>query len=351
MITQRAKARSILKKKLMQLSTRADERKQIDILFSNRCLFRCGHCFHWTNKNYLDSLKLGQWLSFLEDLSGVYGTEVELNLGGDGMALLNPYVFPILKKSSSLGFYTALNSNGFLINNSLLQRLAESGLDKLSMSLDFPDPTKHDMHRGVRYAYDHVLNILDYIKGKNFNLVIQLNCVIMAGNLDEIIDLAEFVQGNSQVDTLIFQAISHPMSIKYEKHWYRSARFRHLWPSDKQKVNEVLDRLIELKRQGSKISNPISQLIAFKKYFMDPEKCITGLKCNVRDIGLHVFNEGRTKVCPFKDSIGSIKDGTIKDLLGSDQAKRVNEQMDNCSDNCHQLINCKFTDDSVFNMF
>ncbi len=346
------RAKNRLKQKLIHIYEKESnqKRKRLDLLFIHRCLFKCKHCFHWKKKNHHDSFELEDWMKLLDDSLVIYGNNVEVNIGGDGMALLNKYLIPLIKKSNENGFYTILNTNGYLINNMILKNLIDAGLDSISVSLDFKAAEKHDKHRGVKGSYNHLMKIFDYVKTFDYNITIVINCVIMKPNLLELVDIVKLVNDLETIDCINFQAITHPFGVEQQEFWYKSIKYGHLWPEDTLKIIEVIDTLINLKKTGSKISNPNSQLQAFKRYFLDPDKCISGLKCNVQDIGLHVFNDGLISICPYKENIGTLKKDSIMNLVSSKQAKKVYEQMNNCSKNCHQLINCKFQDDTLFSV-
>jgi sulfatase maturation enzyme AslB (radical SAM superfamily) len=347
------KSRNRLKKKIEYIyELEANPpRKRIDLLIAHRCLFRCKHCFLWKKETHFDSFRLNDWLSVLDDTLKLYGTNVEISLGGDGMALLNGDIIPIIERATQNGFSTLLNTNGYLVNNVILKRLAQAGLKTIVMSLDYVTPERHDKHRGVEGSFEHVMRILDYINEYHYKMGVMFNCVIMRDNLDELLDLVKFVE-KLKIAHIYFQAITHPMGVPFlgdmDDSWITSEEYGHLWP-EPVKALKVVDGLIELKRQGYRINNDLVQLEAYKNYFISPEKCISGLKCNVMDIGIHIFSEGVTRMCPYKEDVGTLKDGSIIEIMSSQQAKKVNDQMLNCSKNCHQLINCKFRDDSVFN--
>ena len=261
-----------------------------------------------------------------------------MNLSG-GETLLKKDIFDFVELIAQEGIRFSLVTNGFLLNESNARRLADSGLNVLAISLDSVDEKIHDYIRGRQGACQKVMDAVKYFnryRGKLQNITIQT--VIMQPNLDKLIDLVIWAHDNQL--SLSFMAITRPNMVPVEIQWYKEEEFSSLWPNDIQKVNGVIDRIIELKNSGYMIDNPVGQLERFKLYFSDPEKFARETPCGLGDGIMHINPRGDIYICCEMESIGNIKNGNIAGFWNSLKAKNVREQIRLCKKNCAGMVNC-----------
>ena len=302
-------------------------------------MFKCKHCHIWKKEDNFNVVPLKIWLNFLDDVKNLFKKNIEINLGGEGMVLLDEKIFPIISKSKNLGFYILLNSNGYLINKLILNKLLESGVDKISISLDFLSGNKHDKQKGIDGCFNHIINLIKNIETINQKSKLFFNCVIMKQNLEEIIPLTKWI--NSLGFTIGFQAIAQPFNSPDEQNWFNKDKFKFLWPGNDLRTYEIIDKLITLKKKGHKIGNDISQLESYKFYFKKPNIRLLD-RCNVDEVGFHIYADGIVKRCQFKYSLGTIKDNKFGELLKSNEYITTLNSMYSCSENCMQMVNCSF---------
>ena len=141
---------------------------KVSICLNSTCFYNCKHCFIWLRKQSLNSISINSWYRILEGIKNSTNSNIKLNVGGDGMAELDPNLIPILKKSNELGFKTVLSSNGYLINKIIASKLVKSGLNIISLSLDFLDQPLHDNNRGIDKSFDRIKNVIKSMNSKIF---------------------------------------------------------------------------------------------------------------------------------------------------------------------------------------
>ena len=93
-----------------------------------------------------------------------------------------------IKQSDGLP-YSILVSNGSLLNRNNYLQLCEAGVNKFSISLDFPDE-RHDEFRRRPGLYKHLEQTIPELANFGYRNII-LNSVITRANLKEILPLAE----------------------------------------------------------------------------------------------------------------------------------------------------------------
>ena len=185
--------------------------------------------------------------------------------------------------------------------------------------------------------------LYQYLNHRYENLEIVLSCIIMKPNLDEILDIVKFVDQLKQVDRVFFQVISQPMGLNFDYNWYKDKKFCFLWP-DKDKAARIIDELITLKKNGSKIANSLNHLRYFKYYFLNPNKYIKDNRCNAEDLGMEIGIDGNVSICNKMRNLGSLKKHSISELLAMNY-KSIAGEISNCSLNCHQVMNCRFSEE------
>ena len=119
-----------------------------------RCNLTCKHCYSISaDKDFPGELSTDEIYAVMEDLRA-FGVPVIILSGGE--PLLRPDLFDIARRAKALGFYTALSSNGTLMDEPMVERIAAVGFDYVGVSLDGIAAT-HDRFRRCEGAFDRSL--------------------------------------------------------------------------------------------------------------------------------------------------------------------------------------------------
>lgn len=320
---------------------------------TDNCMLRCKMCYAWrTNEfnNDLHETEITYWERFIKELRDFVAGKLCVYFVG-GESLLNKKTLDLIKYASGLGCETVLTSNGYLINEEIAKKIADSGLKDICLSLDSIRESSHDFLRGVKGSFLRVINAIEYLNRHAKNIRIKINTVIMDVNLDEIIDLTNWVINNNAVMFVNFQAITQPFYSRPDDFWYEKKEYAYLWPRELKKVKSVIEELIELKKKNtSKINNPISQLELYKLYFQSPQNYIKQTMCHIYKEVINVSPAGEITICCNMEPIGSIKQDKIdiKELWFSGRYEAVKNNIRNCRKNCHLLLNCYYDENELY---
>ena len=116
-----------------------------------RCNLTCKHCYSISaDTDFPNELSTAQVFEVMDDLKQ-FGVPVLILSGGE--PLLRPDIFDIAHRAKAMGFYTALSTNGTLIDDSNIQKIADVGFDYLGISIDGIRET-HDKFRRKEGAFD-----------------------------------------------------------------------------------------------------------------------------------------------------------------------------------------------------
>ena len=153
------------------------------------CNLACGHCRASALCGpYEGELGTKECLRILDEIAAV-GKPVIILTGGE--PLLRADIYEIAAYGSSLGLRMVLATNGTFVTEAVAKKLIESGIRRVSISLDGPDAASHDSFRGVPGAFAEALAGIEALK--KAGLEFQINTTITQVNLArirEIHDLA-----------------------------------------------------------------------------------------------------------------------------------------------------------------
>ncbi|MDO8602993.1 MAG: radical SAM protein [Candidatus Omnitrophota bacterium] len=311
-------------------------------------MLRCKMCYIWNIKDdKSQETTMEEKKKFVKSLRGMVGPDFEFHLSG-GEPLMTEGVLDLVSFIADEGYKTNMVTNGFLIDEKMAEDVMNSKLGSVTISLDGINPDTHDYIRGVNGSYSRIMEAIEYLdrSRKDKSPKISMLTVIMERNLDELLELAEWVQQDKRLEMISFQAINQPFCEDMDKEWFRENKNSFLWPQDKAKTSFIMERLRELRLKGNKIGNHHNHFLHFREYFKDPNTFLKKIKCNLGDYEFHVDPYGKMFFCSFTDSMGNIKKDDINKIWYSPETKKIRQDVYNCRRNCHIMINCFYEDEA-----
>ncbi|MCX7892774.1 MAG: heme d1 biosynthesis radical SAM protein NirJ [Burkholderiales bacterium] len=122
-----------------------------------RCNLACQHCYSVSaDRDFPGELSTGEVFAVMEDLRA-FGVPALILSGGE--PLLRADIFDIAARAKALGFYTALSTNGTLVDAANIDRIAAARFDYVGISLD-GRRERHDRFRRQAGAFDRSLAAL-----------------------------------------------------------------------------------------------------------------------------------------------------------------------------------------------
>ena len=157
-----------------------------------RCNLKCKHCYSISGDvDFPGELNTEQVFEVMDDLKS-FGVPVLILSGGE--PLLRPDIFQISRRAKDMGFYVGLSSNGTLIDDDNIQKIAAIGYDYVGISLDGLRET-HDIFRQRENAFDEALNGLRLCRKHGIKAGMRFTVTMdNAHELKHMLDLAEAEQ-------------------------------------------------------------------------------------------------------------------------------------------------------------
>lgn len=136
----------------------------IDLSYDNVCNFNCEHCFtkapnHINTDRHMPMEMIAKLADEAHEM-GFY----EFDLQG-GELLINPELFfELVWAIKPERFYVYLTTNGYFLTEEIASKMAELGVNRVSVSIDSMEPEEHDRFRGKKGAHERALKALEYVK-------------------------------------------------------------------------------------------------------------------------------------------------------------------------------------------
>src|SRR5690349_11786329 len=123
------------------------------------------------------------------DQIAAYANPILVLSGGE--PLYRRDIFELARYGTDKGLRVALATNGTMVTKDIARRIVESGVKRVSISLDGADSTTHDTFRGIPGAFDAAVYGLRNLK--ELGMSVQINMTIARHNarqLPRVLDLA-----------------------------------------------------------------------------------------------------------------------------------------------------------------
>jgi MoaA/NifB/PqqE/SkfB family radical SAM enzyme len=258
----------------------------ITLELTRRCNARCDYCNHWKEQRQTEQ-EIADYVAVIRRFHPFSVTICggEPFMRKDALDIIRAVV-------DEPGWrYVSIITNGWFLTEDRAQKLLDTGIDQINVSLNFPDERQDD-DRKLPGLYKRVSHIVPWMTSRGGR--VQLNSIIMNDNLDDVVSIAERARqwGASVMYTLYSE-------LPADNHG-------HLFPRERQaRLREVLGALDEHKRQYPGV-------VANAKWYFDMipsyiegaviEGCTAGKKT------LHISPGGMVRPCAELPAVAHFKE-------------------------------------------
>lgn len=156
---------------------------------TSRCNARCEHCgSNCENIISEDEISADDLKKTLLDISKHYKTkDILLNITG-GEPLVRKDLFEIMNYANKLGYRWGMTSNGMLINDEILEKMNQTKMETISISIDGLKQT-HESFRKVPGSFDRIIENIKKLQHVPSIKIVQVTTVANKKNLSELEEL------------------------------------------------------------------------------------------------------------------------------------------------------------------
>jgi heme b synthase len=134
-----------------------DKNNELRLVFwelTKRCNLRCVHCRAEADMEYHEELSAVEIKQTIDDIAA-FAKPIIVLTGGEPLYRVD--VFDIAQYAVSKRLRVALATNGTLIDDGIARKIKETGIARVSISIDGPDAATHDNFRGIPGSFDLAL--------------------------------------------------------------------------------------------------------------------------------------------------------------------------------------------------
>ncbi len=154
------------------------------------CNLNCVHCRAAANCGpYPGELSTSKCFQLIDEIAAMSSPVIILT-GGE--PLLRPDIFDIASYGTKKGLRMVMATNGMLVDEATAKKMIESGIKRVSVSLDGKDALSHDAFRGEIGAFAGALNGIEAMKKAGMEF--QINTTVTTANLKQIKDILELAK-------------------------------------------------------------------------------------------------------------------------------------------------------------
>lgn len=133
---------------------------------TGNCNFRCVYCYHSLEKEKQRpaiNLSMDLYRKFIQDSKSFPRKYKSLTFCGGGEPLLNKDIFEMIKLANGVADETVILTNGSLLSSQIIDKLVESKLSILRVSLQGINALDYQVTCGVKINFDRFLSNLEYL--------------------------------------------------------------------------------------------------------------------------------------------------------------------------------------------
>lgn len=230
------RASSELPARMLQFSS--DKRPVVVWNVTRRCNLHCVHCYSSSqNREFPGELSHEEGRALLEDLAS-FGVPVVLFSGGE--PLMRPDLIELMEYARALGMRAVLSTNGTLLDEGNVSRLAAMKVSYVGISLDGVGSV-HDRFRGLRGAFEH--SIEGVRRCRDAGLTVGLRFTITKFNADQLDPLFDLAEAEEIPRLCVYH-------LAYSGRGERIAGNDLTHEETRAAVNRIIDRVIDWHRRG-----------------------------------------------------------------------------------------------------
>jgi len=161
-----------------------DEKQKIDLRMvawevTRSCNLACRHCRASSKYGaHPDELTTGESFKLIDEIAS-FAKPIIILTGGE--PLLRSDIFEIAEYGKNKGLTMVMAPNGTLLNDENIKKIINSGIKRISVSIDGPDAASHDNLRQVPGAFKQACEGIK--RARNAGLEFQINSTVTKRNI------------------------------------------------------------------------------------------------------------------------------------------------------------------------
>ena len=170
---------------------------------TKRCNLKCVHCrADADDEIFKGELDTDNVKRIIDDIAS-FAKPILVLTGGE--PLYRDDIFTIADYANNKGFRLALATNGTLVTKAIASKIKDSGIQRVSISIDGKDAHSHDAFRGIDGSFKKALNGAAFLKEAGVEF--QFNTTITKRNVEDLEDIIRLAETTGAKALHIFMLV------------------------------------------------------------------------------------------------------------------------------------------------
>ncbi|MEG4286786.1 radical SAM protein [Microcoleus sp. A006_D1] len=300
-------------------------------IVNERCNVKCRQCEYWRLKEYKDEMTIEDWQNALLSVKEFVG-EFSINFSG-GEPYIKKGFLDLLTFANKNGIHAGVTTNGYCMTKENAAKTVAARPFNVNMSVDGPNAELHDYLRGQPGLFDRLSKGIVYLREEqekqNVLFPINVKPTINRLNFRHLEEIVTWAKGIGAT-TVNFQPVNRWTPETYSELWIEEA--------DREEFSQVIERLIEMKKNGAPIMNSDEVLRLMVPHFQEEKAPDSTRPCRVGLRNYWIDTRGDVKLCDEYPVIGNVKEANAREIWYGEKAQEVRRDTLNCGKLC--LITC-----------
>ena len=160
-----------------------DDPLNITLELTRRCNARCDYCNHWQEQKQTEQ-ELADYVAVVRRFRPFSVTIC----GGEPFMRKDALEIIRAVRAEPGWRWVSIITNGWFLSEDRAQKLMDTGIDQINVSLNFPDE-RQDTDRKLPGLFKKISHIVPWMTARG--ATVQLNSIIMNDNLEDVVPIAE----------------------------------------------------------------------------------------------------------------------------------------------------------------
>ena len=300
-------------------------------IINEHCNVKCRQCEYWRLKNYKNEMSIEEWKNALLSIKAFVG-EFSINFSG-GEPFIKKGFIDLLAFCGENGIHSGVTTNGSCMTKENAEKTVAARPFNVNFSVDAPYAELHDYLRGYPGLFAKLSNGIKYLREEcdkqGVKFPITVKPTINKLNFRLLPDIVEWAE-KMGVTTVNFQPVNRWTQETYEELWVEQ--------EDQEEFAKVIERLIEMKKNGAPIMNSDEILRLMLPHFREEKAPAENMPCRVGLRNYWIETDGNVKLCNDFPVIGNVKNESARNIWYGEKAQKIRQQTLACGKLC--LITC-----------
>lgn len=303
--------------------------ERINIATTFSCPLNCSMCgIPDLEDPEREELDIEEWKEIIDQVDN-WGIDQVSFSGGETMARKDK-TLTLMEYAHRKGMEVDLITNGYFLDEETAKRIINSGVERVSLSVDGSKSSIHDSIRG-NGSFDKIMSAIENLnkfRGIRDDIEYEFTTVVMNKNYDDLISIYKLMK-EKNFDYISYQALLPDNSFEIDQSFNND-----LWLSSEEakELEKIVRRLIEVKSETGDIRNTKKYLRKIPEYFRRKEKFSYG-KCMAGYEVIHIDPYGRVDLCGFEPQI-DLKGRELQKAWKSKEYKKLRRKVKECDRPC-----------------